>query len=187
VDDKHKIIEVTRELLKKKQPVLVAIGGYGGSGKTTLARAIQNQFPNSTIITLDDFAVPDGGSDRKRIISQVLLPLSEQRLARYQRFVWQQQSFMDWRELKPEGLIIVEGVSVLEEDFNSYYDFRIWIDCPLELASERGMARDRILYGSSYDRMWEEFWKKEDRDYGKTEPWKRADLVILYSELRSLQ
>lgn len=166
-------------LLTNKQPVLLAIGGYGGSGKTTLAGEIQSEFPGSAIITLDDFAIPGGGSDRKRTLSQVLLPLSENKVARYQRFDWQEQALTEWREVKPDGLIIIEGVSVLGEDFNSYYDVRIWIDCPLELASKRGKERDRKLYGDKHDRMWEEVWMKEDHEYGNTEPWKRADLIVL--------
>ena len=79
------------ELLAKKQLVLLAIGGYGGSGKSTLALEIQSDFPGSAIITLDDFAIPGGGLDRKGIISQLLVPLSEGKPANYQRFDWPSQ------------------------------------------------------------------------------------------------
>jgi uridine kinase len=50
------IREQVAVLCFQKQPVLIAIDGYGGSGKTTLARAIQTEFPGSEIVTLDDFA-----------------------------------------------------------------------------------------------------------------------------------
>jgi uridine kinase len=119
------IVTMVRELLTQKQPVLLAIGGYGGSGKTTLARAIQSEFPGSEIVTLDDFAIPGGGSDRKRILSQVLVPLSDGKTANYQRFDWSAQTLAEWKEVKPDGLIIIEGVSVLGDDFNSYFDLRI--------------------------------------------------------------
>jgi uridine kinase len=176
--EQGQIVTIVRELLTRKQLVLLAIDGYGGSGKTTLARAIQGEFPNSAIISGDDFAIPGGGSDRKRIISQVLVPLSEGKTANYQRFDWPKQALAEWREVKPHGLIIFEGVSALGEDFNTYYDFRIWIDCAHELASQRGMERDKNIYGVDHDRMWKEIWIPEEREYGKTEPWKRADLIV---------
>ncbi len=178
LSEHDQIVTILRELLMQKQPVLLAIGGYGGSGKTTLARAIQSEFPGSEIVTLDDFAIPGGGSDRKRIVSQVLDPLSNGIPAHYQRFDWEQQSLTEWRKVKPEGLIIIEGVSVLGDDFNPFFDFRIWIDCPHELASKRGMERDKNVYKVDHDRMWNEIWIPEEIEYGKTEPWKRADLII---------
>lgn len=161
-----------------KQPVLVAIDGYGGAGKTTLAKHIQAAFPGSRIICSDEFALPQGGGDRKRMLDQVFLPLSEGRTATYQRFEWSKQALTDWIEIKPEGLIIIEGVQVLRDDFHSYFDLRIWIDCSLELAAQRGMERDRNILSSEDIKLWEERWMKEDRDYSLAEPWKRADLII---------
>ncbi len=172
------IVTIVRELLTKKQLVLLAIGGYGGSGKSTLALEIQSEFPGSSIITLDDFAIPGGGSDRKRIIDQVLVPLSDGKTASYQRFDWPMQAPAEWREVNANGLIIIEGVSVLGDDFNPFFDFRIWIDCPHELASKRGMERDKNVYKVDLDRMWNEIWIPEEIEYGRTEPWKRADLII---------
>ena len=170
------------ELLAQKQPVLLAIDGFGGSGKTTLAQAIQSDFPGSAIITLDDFATDtQSGADRKRFLSQVLLPLSECKEARYQRFNWRAKALADWITVKPKGLIIIEGVSVLGEDFNSYYDFRIWIDCPLELALQSMKERDKNMRNPTYFNVW----IKEDQDYGRTEPWTRADQIIKRLEIKS--
>jgi uridine kinase len=169
------IATIVRELLAKKQPVLLAIDGYGGSGKTTLARAIQSEFPGSAIITLDDFATDTtSGADRKRFLSQVLMPLSAGKAAHYQKFNWREKALGDWITVEPNGLIITEGVSVLGEDFIFYYDLRIWIDCPFELALQRMKERDKNMHNPKYFNVWE----KEDRNYGKTEPWKRADIIV---------
>ena len=179
MDKLEQIIEKVSVLLLRKQPILLAIDGYGGSGKSTLAREIQSDFPGSKIITLDDFVISnEEPADRNRFLAQVLIPLSSGKLARYQRYDWQRQELAEWIEVAPKGLIIVEGVSTLGEDFNPYYDFRIWIDCPHELASKRGMERDRNVYNVDHDRMWEEVWIKGEQEYAKTEPWKRADLII---------
>ena len=173
--EQDQIVTKIRELLSQKQLVLLAIDGYGGSGKTTLARAIQLNFPGSAIITLDDFATDTtSGADRNRFISHVLMPLSEGKDARYQRFNWREKILADWITVEPKGLIIIEGVSVLGEDFNSYYDLRVWIDCPFDIASQRMKERDKNMHNPTYFNVWE----KEDAEYGKTEPWKRADLIV---------
>jgi uridine kinase len=168
------------DLLVQKQPVLLAIDGYGGSGKSTLAKEIQSEFPGSSIITIDDFVTSKVSPfDRERFLSQVLIPLSKGNAANYQRFDWQKEALLpDWIVVNPNGLAIIEGVSILGEDFSSYYDLRIWIDCPIEVSSKHGMERDRNVYKVNHDRMWKEIWIKGDQEYAKTEPWKRADIII---------
>ncbi len=179
MDQLRHIQEKITGLLSQKQTIIIAIDGYGGSGKSTLARKIQNEFTGSVIITIDDFVTSvENPPDRKRFLSQVLLPLTENKAAHFQRFDWDEEVLADWKYVNPEGLIIIEGVSVLGADFNSFYNFRIWIDCPLELASKRGMERDRNIYKVNNDQKRIEIWIKGDQEYAKTEPWKRADIVI---------
>jgi uridine kinase len=169
------IVDKIATLLTAQPRVLVAIDGYGGSGKTTLAKNIQSLFAGSTIVSLDDFATDTmSGADRTRFLSHVLIPLSNAQPARYQRFDWRTKSLAEWRSVEPNGLIIFEGVSILGTDFYAYYDLRIWIDCTFELASARMRKRDKGLHNTTYFNVWE----KEDRDYGKTEPWTRADVII---------
>jgi uridine kinase len=157
----------------------VAIDGYGGAGKTTLARAIQSEFLGSQIITLDDFETDTtSGADRKRFVADVLEPLVVKSFAKYQPFSWKNKMIMDWIEVKPHGVILLEGVSVLGQDFYSYYDLRIWINCPFELAQERMQGRERKAEHVSTLSHWFNVWEKEDKDYGLTEPWKRADIIV---------
>jgi uridine kinase len=164
-----------RDLLKSRSFVLVAIDGYGGSGKTTLARSLQTEFTPCSIITLDDFATDVmNGADRERFLSQVLLPLADGRAARYQQFDWRTKQLAEWLEVEPVGVIICEGVSIAAADFSPHYHFRIWIDCSLEIASDRMHERDKDLHNPTYFNVWE----KEDAEYAKTEPWNRADFII---------
>jgi uridine kinase len=165
--------EVAR-LLAVKPSVLVAIDGYGGAGKTTLANRLQSEFSGSSI-TLDDFAQDVGsGADRSRFLSEVLIPLSKGQPACYRKFDWKARTLADAVTIDPIGLILIEGVSVNAEDFTHYYDLRIWIDCTLEEASRRMRERDKQLHHPTYFKVWE----KEDADYARTEPWSRADIVI---------
>ncbi len=176
----NSIVSRLRELLAQKNPVLAAIDGYGGAGKTTLATQIQAEFPTSPIITLDAFATDTTtGADRIRFRTHVLEPLASRRTARYQPFNWKKRSLDDcWVEVKADGLVLIEGVSVLGEDFQHYYDLRIWMDCPFERAQERMKERERKAGREFSLSNYFNVWEKEDRDYGLTKPWERADIII---------
>ena len=130
-------------------------------------------------MTLDDFATARGEhSDRKRFLEQVLVPLHEGRATTYQKYDWKKDDMGDWVEIKPEGLVICEGVSMLGEDFTPYYDLRVWLDVPHEVASKRGMDRDKNIYKVDHDEKWEKIWIPGEKAYAKSEPWNRADFVI---------
>jgi uridine kinase len=173
------LVRRIRDLLHTKEFVLIAIDGYGGAGKTTLARQIQKEFAESQIITLDDFATDTtSGADRTRFLAQVLRPLSQNQPARYQRYSWKERALTDRVEVPARGLVIVEGVSVIGVDFASYYDLRIWINCSLELAQQRLRERERAAGREFSLENWFNVWEKEDEDYGRTEPWKRADIIV---------
>ncbi len=171
--------EKLAELLNQEKLVILAIDGYGGSGKSTLSKEIQSEFSNSVIIPFDDFATStNGAQDRKRFLEQVLIPLKDEKVANYQQFNWIEEKLGNWKAVEPEGVIILEGTSLLGEDFNSYYDLRIWVDCPHEVASKRGMDRDKNEYQVNNDKKWNDIWIKEEQEYAKTEPWNKADILI---------
>ncbi len=178
-EDFEKVKEKLSNLLAQRQPILLAIDGYGGAGKSTFATHLQKEFPGSVIITLDDFATSNaGGADRKRFIEQVLAPLHIGKETKYQKYNWQSQSLGEWVEVEPKGLIILEGVSTLGEDFNQYYDSRVWLDVPHEVASKRGMDRDKTVYQVDHDEKWKKIWIPQEKEYAKQEPWKRADFIL---------
>ncbi|MHC5083320.1 MAG: AAA family ATPase, partial [Planctomycetota bacterium] len=63
-ESKRRGAEIILSTLIKKQfadadsPVLIAIGGPGGTGKTTFAKRLCKQLPGATILTLDDYKTP---------------------------------------------------------------------------------------------------------------------------------
>ncbi|MFD9627593.1 uridine kinase family protein [Peribacillus muralis] len=95
-------------LRSKRSPYLIAIDGRGGSGKSTLASIIHAACPGSAIVHMDDFHFPSSQSiqlppsqkqigadyDWKRLFLQVLQPLSEGMEARYQRYDWDKDAFL---------------------------------------------------------------------------------------------
>jgi uridine kinase len=151
--------------------VLVGIGGRGGSGKTTLARAV----PDAQVVATDEFW---DGSDFElaRLRAEVLDPIVRGEPAAYRAFSWRlQRPLSRPRRIRPEGVVVVEGVCALHRMFRDAYDLRVWVEAPRRLRLERAIARD----GEGAARLWEERWlPSEDRYVERDDPVSAADLVV---------
>lgn len=79
-----------RRLPHRRQTLLVAVDGCGGSGKSTFARNLSRCATDLTVVSVDDFYLPTtirptesgvarpiaGDLDWQRLAEQVLVPLS---------------------------------------------------------------------------------------------------------------
>lgn len=107
-------------LLGQKHPTIVAISGFGGSGKTILAERLKNQFPGSTLLQLDNFLINhgegegwQGGYDWERF-EGVLKDIQAGKDLHYQWYNWEKDETKDWVEQPLPSLVIVEGVRILQ-------------------------------------------------------------------------
>ena len=165
---------------KNKEPVLVAIDGVGGSGKTTLAQQLHTRLKNSTIIQLDDFYSPKLKQvDIERLKNQVLIPLYSHEEAKYQIYEWKTDSYSSGHTLLPKGLIIFEGVFSLDKEIRNFYDYKIWIDYPADLGFKRGVNRDIKRDGIDNSDKWKNIWMPLEEQYrNQQHPEKYADYSI---------
>src|SRR5439155_15487243 len=114
-------------------PVIVAISGFGGSGKTTLAEALGNALRDAAVVGVDDFIKgrlnersEDWSSfDRSRLEKQVLEPVRRGQPARFQRYDWGRDTLGEWVTLLPPNYLIVAGIGVLHPDLMKYLDYGI--------------------------------------------------------------
>lgn len=165
-------------------PVLIAIEGYGGSGKTTFAEKLAEKLGDTYIVSIDDFIVKEkltepswdkGSIDRKRLENQVLKPLYGGKTASYQKLIWADNSLGDSLEVPKTRFVIVEGISSYHPKIAKYYDYKIWIDTPMEIAKERGHARD----GSNENAQHWDLWAANDLRYREeNHPELEADFVF---------
>ena len=179
------VVEKIKALPKpENRPVLIAISGFGGSGKTTIAEALAKLLDSSYVIHIDDFIAKEkvlkdpfdkGAFDRDRLEKQVLVPASQGKPARFQKFLWADNKLSNFHQVPAVDYLIVEGISVYHPNIAAYYDLRIWVDVDLDIAAERGQNRDR---GNENERMWD-FWKDNDQKYSdKYQPREHADIII---------
>ena len=169
----------------KRKPVLIGVEGYGGSGKSTVAQWLAEVLGDAYVVSIDDFIVKEklteplwdsGAFDLTRLERQVLFPASHGQPVSYERLRWDTDTLS-----KPVGVpnvsyLIIEGISSYHPSIEHYYDYKIWIDIPMDVAQERGHARD----GSNENVQYWDLWAMNDIAYQrKHHPEQRADYVFV--------
>jgi uridine kinase len=151
--------------------VLVGIAGHGAAGKSTLARSI----PGAQVVGTDEFWSGEE-FEIARLRSEVVEPILRGEEAAYLPFSWEmQRPGTEIRRLRPEGVVVVEGVCALHATLRDAYDLRIWVEASRDLRLERAIARD----GEEARRVWEERWMpSEDRYVARDDPVSAADLIV---------
>jgi len=177
------IIEAIKKLGHKK-PVLIGVEGFGGAGKSTLSRKLKDELGSSHIIQTDDFVIqeklalvsPDMECyDLKRLEDSVLIPVTNGKPALYRKLNWDTFELGEPIEVPPVDYLIVEGITAFHPDIAKYYDFKIWVDTPIEVATQRGREKDA---GTVNAQHWD-LWSKNDLAYkAKYHPDEVADAVF---------
>ena len=179
--------EIVTELRRRRQDdsiFLVAIEGFGGSGKSTFAASLKDALGSAFVVNIDDFIVKEriidsswdkSAFDRQRLEAQVLIPASGKKQVRYQRLVWDTNKLSAPITVPNVDYLIVEGISSYHPDIAHYYDYKIWIDTPIEVAKERGRSRD----GNNENAQHWDLWAANDLAYQEHfHPDQVADSVV---------
>lgn len=168
----------------KSKPVIVAIDGFGGAGKSTLAKALKNELQSAAIIEVDDFFLfgvksdaNKSNFDRARLEEQVLKPLKQGKPAAYQKSIDVNNPLSDYFDVPQVDYVILEGVSSFHPDIKDYIDYKIWLDTPAEDAKNRMIKRDRA-HGKEHGDLWNH-WTESYQEYKDLHrPDASADLVV---------
>lgn len=183
------IVSEIKQNTKQYKPILIAIEGFGGSGKTTFAEKLRDALCNAYVVSVDDFTIKEklaeqswdnGIFDRDRLERQVLIPATSDQNISYQKLIWGTNTLSDPVVVPTVDYLIVEGISSFHPDIAKYYDYKIWIDVPIEIAKQRGKLKDA---GNENANNWD-LWVKNDLAYQqKYHPEQQADLVIDNNEI----
>ena len=165
MQDHPHLIFAIRRLLSQKERVIVAIDGRCGSGKTTLAAALQRQL-HCSVFHMDDFflrpeqrteerlAVPGENVDHERFLEEVLLPLRSGQPVTYRPFSCAQQQLGSPVTTEPGQLTIVEGAYACHPDLWAYYDLRVFLTVDPETQMQRILRRSGPEKAQQFRSRW---------------------------------
>ncbi|NRP39421.1 Uridine kinase [Marinobacterium sp. xm-a-121] len=148
------------------KPLLIAVAGASGSGKTTVANAllqgIQSQGLTATLFSQDNFYNPIGhplsNYDEPQALELDLLAKKLNELKQglateiptYDFVVHRRQQ--ETLIIEPLDVILVEGLFLLSQpNLVSAFDIKIYLDVPQEICFQRRFERDQIERGREPD------------------------------------
>ena len=161
------IIETLSALLAAhpERPVLAALDGRCGSGKTTLAAQLAAQFPRSITVHTDDFYLPPArrspgwehtpcaNMDLARLRQEVLLPSAAGQPVAYRAYSCREGAFCPTQRLAPQPLVLVEGSYSHHPLLADCYDLKVFVTCTKEEQARRLQAREGERY-PNFVRRW---------------------------------
>ena len=175
---------------------LVAIDGWGGAGKSTLADAVAELLRHATIIRMDDFYRPmtehlrralgaregyERYFDWQRLERDVLSPLRSGVPARYRRYDWGSLKLEEWHEVSSKGTVIVEGVYSARPELKSYYYLIVLV----ETSADESLRRQRLRAADPDD--WIARWRRAETWYKDTvRPERYADIIVKWGMTNSI-
>ncbi len=161
------------KLLAKQDVVVVAISGHGGSGKSTLADRLAHQFgtAENQIVRTDGLHAKNymqakdlfEHHDWTTIMDVLSHVRTNKRLKYLKRDDKEIESMVDVPRPK---VAIFEGIRLLRPEIMPYVDVSVWIDCPIDLATNRAKERNRQQGDSEAEiALWDTKWVPESKRY----------------------
>jgi uridine kinase len=185
------ITAIQQKSAVRRKPIIVAIDGRSGTGKSTLANAVASRL-DATILVCDDFY--SGGDDSEwlayspqqrvakcidwqRIRTEVLEPLLNGKRAIYRPFDFKVGKGLAANTIAvmPAPFIILEGAYSARPELADVIDFKILVEFPDEARRQRLIQRE----GNSFMQTWHTIWDAaEDYYFEQVRPPSSFDFVI---------
>ena len=192
--------------IRKDAPVIVAINGKDGSGKTMMANILANVLSSKTNreiirISIDDFMnnravryTPSESAGRgcyeytfnfDAFINNVLEPLQSNGSWEYRTKIFDHatdsESLSPVKKASKGAVIIIDGVFLYKQNLLHYWDVKILLDTDDETVIERGAQRDAERLGSyevAKQKYIDRYIASQAIYYAEESPQKRADIII---------
>lgn len=168
------------------KPLLLALDGRCGSGKTTLAAQLAERFPDSAVFHTDDFYLPpadrvDGwehipcaNMDLARLFREVLAPARAGDAVCYRAYSCREGAYLPTKSIASKPLFLVEGSYSHHPLLAENYDLRVFVTCSKEEQARRLQARE----GKRYPNFVQRWSPLEEGYFAQYHIETRADLVL---------
>jgi uridine kinase len=199
------VVEAIRHLLTRHaRPVLIAIDGASGAGKSTFALWLADQFEAALIQSDDFFAAglsnaewdartPDQRAadaiDWRRVRVEALEPLLAGKPARWHAFDFAAGARPDGTyamrsdvvEREPANVIVVDGVYSTGGALADLIDLTVLVDAPGEVRHDRVLAREEREFLAAWHARWD---AAEEVYFSQMRPRSSFDLVVTTTAIR---
>lgn len=165
------------------RPLVIAVDGRGGGGKTALAERLGRAMPPAAVVHSDDVAWAHSRFGWDDLMAAgVLRPLHAGGPVHYRPAGWDRDGRAGHIEVAA-GLstVIVEGVGVSRRGLAPLVDVVVWVQSDFGEAKRRGMRRDMAELGRDEDealRVWDEWEAEEVPFLLDDQPWQRAHFIV---------
>lgn len=192
------LLEIERVRSRLDRPVIVALDGGSGAGKSTISNRLR-KMGDVAVITLDDFyqtTIPESewptktAKERlesvfewKRVRLEALLPLRAGNVGRWQAFDFTKGLGTDGRyrlqetytEVPPSPIVVLEGNFSASPPVRDLIDLAVLIDVPVEERHRRIREREDEEFLDNWHTVWDEV---EAYYYNEVNPPDSYDLVV---------
>lgn len=145
---------------KPTKPLVLALDGRCGSGKTALADGLTRQFPASIVLHTDDFYLPPAqrvrgwektpcaNMDLIRLRDEALRPAYESQPVLYRAYSCRAGTYQPVQEFAAQPLVILEGSYSHHPLLARYETLRVFVTCSREEQTRRLQAREGEQYAN---------------------------------------
>lgn len=167
------------------KPIIIAIDGRCGSGKTHFAALIQKLLP-CNVIHMDDFYLPmenrtshwrdevGGNMDFSRLLSELLIPARRGVPLIYRPYDCHAGCLTESARLPSHPLTVVEGSYSTHPSLVDQFDIKVFLTCSRQEQERRLSAREGGTF-PAFQRQWIPF---EERYFQACETVLHSDFVI---------
>lgn len=192
------VARIDRFLTDRGPPVVVAVDGRSGSGKSTVAAMIRGSVP-SRVVPVDDFfafEIPDSewdartpeerardALDWRRLRDEALVPLREGRVARWKTYDFEGGRLADGayaeasgeRTCDPAPVIILDGAYSARAELAELVEFTVLVEAPPSVRRRRLQAREDPDQLEEWHARWD---AAEELYFGRIRPPGSFDVVV---------
>lgn len=143
----------------------IAVDGIDAAGKTTLADQLA-ELLQAGRLTVDDFLQPESARYAREFTAEG-----------YYHDSFDYNAFRAAVIAAPRPLV-VDGVFLQRPELDDLWDLRIWIDVSFEVALQRAVVRDAVLFDDVRDRYERRYQPGQRLYLAKVDPRSRADIVV---------